>query len=170
MRARQPCVISGLIHMQARRPCQRIEQRTLLSTLFADGGLKRALDSRRSPRTAPGRTLTFPSPGQPLRAIEFLQCRFRLECVGLAGEGLCAKHANRRVGACEFRPFTAAVSGKSGCDVGRDAGVRPAIAAHEQIEPPALGHADRLPTQAVRSEKPWRPESPPRPLQVPPRQ
>jgi hypothetical protein len=40
------------------------------------------------------------------------------------------------------------VSGKSGCNVGRDAGVRPAIAAHKQIAPPALGHADRLPDAA----------------------
>jgi hypothetical protein len=40
------------------------------------------------------------------------------------------------------------VSGEAGCDVDRDAGVRPAIAAHEQIEPPALGHADRLPDAA----------------------
>src|SRR5258705_5066365 len=82
---------------------------------------------------------TFPSPGQLLCAVEFLQGRFRLECLGLAGEGLCAKYANRRVGAREFRAFTAAVSGEAGCDVGRDAGVRPAIAAHKQIEPPALG-------------------------------
>ncbi|MDB6103066.1 MAG: hypothetical protein JWO52_3065 [Gammaproteobacteria bacterium] len=44
----------------------------------------------------------------------------------------------------EFRPFAAAVSGQAGCDVDRDAGIRPAIAAHKQIEPPALGHADRL--------------------------
>jgi hypothetical protein len=27
------------------------------------------------------------SPGQLLWAVEFLQCRFRLECLGLAGEG-----------------------------------------------------------------------------------
>src|SRR5262245_24444965 len=73
---------------------------------------------------------TIPSPGQLLRAVELLQCRFRLECLRLAGEGLCAKYANRRVGAREFRPFAAAVSDEAGCDVGRDAGVRPAIAAH----------------------------------------
>jgi hypothetical protein len=41
------------------------------------------------------------------------------------------------------------VSGKAGYDVGRDAGVRPAIAAHKQIEPPALGHADRFPDPAA---------------------
>jgi len=44
----------------------------------------------------------------------------------------------QEVGAREFRPFAAAVSGEASCDVGRDAGVRPAIAAHKQIEPPAL--------------------------------
>jgi hypothetical protein len=90
----------------------------------------------------------FPSPSPPLCAVEFLQCCFRLECLGLAGEGQCAKHANRRVGAREFRPFAAAVSGEAGCDVSSDAGVRPAVAAHKQIEPPALGHADRLPDVA----------------------
>lgn len=42
------------------------------------------------------------------------------------------------------RRLNAAVSGKSGCDVGRDTTVRPAIAARKQIQPPALGHADRL--------------------------
>ena len=36
-------------------------------------------------------------------------------------EGLCAKHANRRVGACEFRTFAVGVSGKPGGDIGRDA-------------------------------------------------
>jgi len=53
------------------------------------------------------------------------------------------------VGAREISPFAAAVSGKAGYDVGRDAGVRPAIAAHKQIEPPALGHADRFPDPAA---------------------
>ena len=97
---------------------------------------------------------TLPRPDQPLCAVEFLQRRFRLECLRLAGKGLCAKHANRRVGAREFRPFAAAVNGKAGCDVGRDAGVRPAIAAHQQIEPPALGHADRLPDAAPVAYRP----------------
>jgi hypothetical protein len=91
----------------------------------------------------------FASPGQLLGAVEFLQCRFRLECLGLASEGLRAKHANRRIGAREFRPFAAAVSGKTGCDVGRDAGVCPPISAHKKIEPPALGHAGRLPDAAL---------------------
>ncbi len=91
-----------------------------------------------------GNRRIFPSPGQLRGALEFLQCCFRLECRGFAGKGLCAKHANRRVGAREFRAFAAGVSGEAGCDVGRDAGVGPAIAAHQQIEPPVLGHADRL--------------------------
>jgi len=92
-------------------------------------------------------------PGQLRCAVEFLQGRFRLERLGLAGEGLGAQHANRRVGAREFRPFAAAVSGKAGCNIGSDAGVSPAIAAYEQIEPPALRHANRLP-DARHAERP----------------
>src|SRR5581483_10282 len=75
----------------------------------------------------------FSSPGQLLRAVEFLQCRFRLERRGLAGEGLRSKYTDRRVGSSEFRPFATAVHGEAGCNIGRDAGVGPAIAAHEQI-------------------------------------
>jgi len=76
---------------------------------------------------------TFLSPGQPRSAVELLQRCFRLERFRLAGECLCAKNANRGVGAREFGSFTATVRGEPSCDVGRDAGVRPAIAAHEQI-------------------------------------
>ena len=73
------------------------------------------------------------SPGQPRSAVELLQRCFRLERFRLAGECLCAKNANRGVGACEFGSFTATVHSEPSINVGRDAGVRPTIAAHEQI-------------------------------------
>ena len=73
------------------------------------------------------------SPGQPRGAVELLQSCFRLERFRLAGEWLCAKNANRGIGAREFCSFTATMRGEPSFDVGRDAGVRPAIAAHEQI-------------------------------------
>jgi len=72
-------------------------------------------------------------PGQPRSAVELLQRCFRLERFRPGGKCLSAKNANRRVGAREFCSFTATVRGEPSCDVGGDAGVRPAIAAHEQI-------------------------------------
>jgi hypothetical protein len=95
----------------------------------------------------------FSSPGPLPGAVEFFQCGFRLECLRLAGEGARAQHAHRGVGAGEFRPFAAAVGGKSGRDVGSNAGVGAAIAAYEQIQPPILGHADSLPHTAGRANQ-----------------
>jgi hypothetical protein len=92
-----------------------------------------------------GLLVCFLCPGQPPRAIQLLQCRLRLERFGFSSKCARAKDLNGRIRACEFRALAAAVNGKAGGDVGGDAGVSPAIAANEQIEPPALSHADRLP-------------------------
>src|SRR5690606_39220215 len=66
------------------------------------------------------------------------------ERLGLAGEGSCTKYPDRRIGARELRAFATAVSSETRGDVGRDAGICPAVATQEQIEPPALDHAHRV--------------------------